>query len=157
MPGRTFKNMKTLIICKSIHHGNTEKIARVMAKVLKVKLLKPEQIKPGEIKKYGLIGFGSGIYAFRHHISLLKFADKLPKTRKRAFIFSTAGFPMKIQHLALRKRLLNKGFTILGEFNCKGFDTFGPLKLIRGLGKGRPDRKDLENAERFVRRLKNKK
>ena len=36
--------MKTLIIYESVHHGNTEKIAKAMAGILEADLLKPDEI-----------------------------------------------------------------------------------------------------------------
>jgi hypothetical protein len=50
--------------------------------------------------------------------------------------------------------LIGKGFTIIGEFSCKGFNTFGPLKLVGGINKGRPNESDLNKAENFARCLK---
>ena len=46
-----------------------------------------------------------------------------------------------------------KGCPVLGEFSCKGYDTFGPFKLVGGLAKGRPSEKDLEKARAFYRGL----
>ncbi|MEI3307063.1 MAG: hypothetical protein V8R40_14225 [Dysosmobacter sp.] len=43
---------------------------------------------------------------------------------------------------------------MLGEFSCKGYNTFGPFKLIGGSAKGRPNEDDLENARTFYRKLK---
>ena len=42
---------------------------------------------------------------------------------------------------------------IVGEFSCKGFDTFGPFKLIGGISKGHPDKNDLDNAKAFFKEL----
>ncbi len=145
--------MKTLIIYTSVHHGNTEKIAKVIAKVLNATLLKTNEVDVNTLKEYDLIGFGSGIYAWRHHRSLLKLANKLPTLNKKAFIFSTAGAPSISNHNSLRKKLINKGFTIVKEFSCKGFDTFGPLKLIGGLNKDRPNEQDLKKSENFAKSL----
>ena len=39
---------------------------------------------------------------------------------------------------------------IIGKFGCKGYDTFGPFKLVGGIAKGHPDEKDLEAAVSFV-------
>ncbi|HIE43486.1 MAG TPA: flavodoxin, partial [Candidatus Omnitrophica bacterium] len=81
--------MKTLIICISIHHKNTEKIAKVMAKVLEAKLLKPHKVDINTLSRYDLIGFGSGIYYHKHHGSLLNLVERLPDLKgKKAFIFS---------------------------------------------------------------------
>lgn len=46
-----------------------------------------------------------------------------------------------------------KSAVIAGEFGCRGFDTFGPFKLIGGIAKGRPSQADLENARRFFEGL----
>lgn len=145
--------MKTLIIYKSVHHGNTEKVAKVMAKMLNAQLLEADKADARAVIKYDLIGFGSGIYAFRHHPSILELADKLPTMEKKAFIFSTAGWPAKLWHRALRKRLEKKEVKLIGEFCCKGYDTFGPLKLIGGTNKGRPNKEDLKKAEEFAKSL----
>ena len=144
--------MKTLIIYASIHNGNTEKVARAMAEVLDAKLVKPNEIKTDESSEYDLIGFGSGIYFGKHHKSLLDLVSKLqPQNNKKAFIFSTRGiFPVSICHKALKKQLLEKEFEIMDEFSCKGFDNYGPFKLIGGINKNKPDGKDLDDAKKFA-------
>lgn len=148
--------MKSLIICVSVHHGNTEKIGRAMAEVLDAELLKPGEIDVNSLREYDLIGFGSGIYAGRHHKTLLGFVSGMPEMKdKKAFIFSTKGMGSTwLYHRAIRKRLLSKGFSIAGEFSCKGFDTVGPFKLCGGINKSKPGEKDLKDAEDFARGLK---
>jgi hypothetical protein len=42
---------------------------------------------------------------------------------------------------------------IIGEFACRGFDSWGPLFLIGGLNRHHPDARDLEQARQFARRL----
>ncbi|MDW8034446.1 MAG: flavodoxin family protein [Nitrososphaerota archaeon] len=151
--------MKTLIIYVSIHHGNTEKIARAMGEALKADLAKPTELSVEVISKYDLIGFGSGIYFGKHHPSLFLLIDKLPyQNGKMAFIFSTSGL-RKIWLLhdfdkPLRSKLLAKGFNVLGEFNCKGWDTY-PLwvKPFGGINKGKPGIKEIEEAKHFARML----
>jgi flavodoxin len=171
--------MKTLIIYISIHHKNTEKIAKAMAEVLNAELLKSYEIlkqvqndKRGEVdidslSEYDLIGFGSGIYFGKHHKSLFKLAEKLPVFKgKKSFIFSTSGVNSWQNiinnilnrtlhfHNPLKKGLLEKGFNIIGEFDCRGWDTVGPFKLIGGISKNRPNRKDLNKAIDFAEKLK---
>jgi len=70
------KKMKTLLILYSYHHKNTEKIAKVFAKVLDAQIKTPQQINPDELHEYNLIGFGSGIYGEKHHKTLLDLAEK---------------------------------------------------------------------------------
>ena len=155
---------KVLIIYQSVHHKNTKKIAEAMAEVLSAEIKKPSEIDIEEVKKYHLIGFGSGIYWGRHHPSIFKIVDQLTGLiGNKAFLFSTSGtsnagnFLHNIRHLVshfhahLRRELKNKGINIIGEFSCRGFDTAGPLKQIGGISKGRPNQEDLENAKDFAR------
>lgn len=148
--------MDSIIVYVSIHHKNTEMVAKVIAEVLNARLVKPWEIKPEELLKYDLIGFGSGIYYWKHHRALFELINKLPKVEgKKAFIFSTAGLNIPfINHRKLRKVLREKGFEIVGEFSCRGWDTNGWLAEIGGLNKGHPNEKDLENARKFAENLK---
>jgi len=146
--------MKTLIIYYSKHHRNTEKIAKTMGGVLDADVIELGSVKMDKLAGYDLIGFGSGIYYSRHDKSLLEFANSLPKTDKKAFIFSTSGMGLSVYHRALKKKLLDKGFTIIGEFSCKGFDTVGPFQYVGGINKGRPNDVDIARAEEFAETLK---
>jgi flavodoxin len=147
--------MKTLIVYTSVHHQNTEKVAKVMAEAIEAELITVADANPGTLAMYGLIGFGSGIYFGKHHKTLLRFVESLPPvTKKRAFVFSTSG-DGKIHHNALKERLVNKGYSLADEFCCKGWDTVGPLKLFGGINKGRPDQNDLAAARAFAEGLKN--
>jgi flavodoxin len=151
--------MKTLLILFSNHHKNTQKIADVFAKILEAQIKTPQQTNPEDLQQYDLLGFGSGIYFGKHHKSLLEFAEKLPPTNKKAFIFSTNGGTigkMNVEnfHKPLRTILTAKGFNIVGEFNCAGFDTYGALKLVGGISKGRPNEEDLKHAEDFAEKLR---
>jgi flavodoxin len=152
--------MKALIIYISVHHGNTERIAKVMANVLDADLLPVEQADASMLEQYDLIGFGSGIYFGKYHESLLDFVDKLPMLKnKKAFIFSTSGL-RKIPFFhdfdkPLKEKLQQKGFDIIGEFSCRGLDTYRATKLVGGINKGRPNTQDLKQAEDFARGLKN--
>jgi flavodoxin len=151
--------MKTLIVYKSVHHGNTQKIVEVMAKILNAESLYPNKINPKFLSKYDLIGFGSGVYFSMHHEDLFNFIDKLPKmNNKNCFIITTSG-SWNIKFLndfnnPLKRKLELKGFNILGTFTCRGLDTFGALKKIGGLNKGRPNNTDLAKAKDFASNIK---
>jgi len=151
--------MKSLLILHSYHHKNTEKIAKVFAKVLDAQIKTPQQINPDELQKYSLIGFGSGIYGAKHHQTLLDLADKLSQaSNKKAFIFSTSAIMGKAKvakdHSKLREKLESRGYMIVDEFSCKGFNTNSFLKYFGGMNKGRPNAEDLKNAEEFAENLK---
>lgn len=149
---------KTLLVVFSYHHKNTEKIANVFAKVLDAEIKTPRQVHPEELQAYDLIGFGSGIYSAKHHTDLLDLADALPRvTGKKAFIFSTSAIMGKEKvakdHSMLREKLQSKGYAIVDEFSCKGFNTNSFLKYIGGMNKGRPNAEDLKHAEEFAQNL----
>lgn len=151
--------MKSLVIVYSYHHHNTEKVAQVIAHVLNAPVKTPDEVNPEMISEYGLVGFGSGIYHGRHHESLLTLADRLPKVSSgTAFLFSTAAITGDTKtakdHSRLRNTLLSKGYSIVGEFGCKGYNTNSFLKYLGGMNKGRPDADDLRRAEEFARSLK---
>ena len=148
--------MKTLIVYTSVHHQNTEKVAKVMAAELEADLTPTGNAKPETLAAYYLVGFGSGIYFGKHHKTLLQFVETLPPlAQKQVFVFSTSG-DGKVHHAALKDKLVNKGFVIVDEFCCRGWDTVGPLKLFGGINKGRPDENDLAGARAFAQGLKNK-
>ena len=149
--------MKTLIVYTSVHHQNTGKVAKVMAEELEADLVPIGAAQPASIAAYDLVGFGSGIYFGKHHKTLLQFAETLPpETGKRVFLFSTSGEGGKGRHAALKEKLMDKGFSIVDEFSCKGWDSWGPFKLVGGINKGRPNEDDLERARLFARGLKEK-
>jgi flavodoxin len=151
--------MKCLVVVISIHHNNTLKIADVIAKVLDAQIKTPEQVNPEELQEYKLVGFGSGIYGEKHHKSLLDLANRLLQiTDRKAFIFSTSAIMGKEKvandHSTLREKLESKGYMIVDEFACKGFNTNSFMKYLGGMNKGRPNREDLKHAEEFAQNLK---
>ncbi len=147
--------MKSLLVLFSYHHNNTEKIANVFAKVLDAQIKTPQQINPEELQEYSLIGFGSGIYDEKHHKALLDLADKLPQvTDRKAFIFSTSSNleSLSKNHSSLREKLHSKGYMIVDEFTCAGFNTNSFLKYLGGMNKGRPNAEDLKNMRKSLLR-----
>ncbi|MER2223181.1 MAG: flavodoxin domain-containing protein, partial [Rhodococcus sp. (in: high G+C Gram-positive bacteria)] len=54
--------MKAIIVCTSVSHGNTRRIADVIAEVLDARVVEPGEIDSAELAGYDLVGFGSGIY-----------------------------------------------------------------------------------------------
>ncbi len=157
--------VKSLVIVKSIHHQNTEKVAKVMARSLSAEIKAPREVDPKELIKYDLVGIGSGIYSDKHHKAIFNLVSRIPVvTGKKAFIFSTSGSPSRFKeefkkytqncHLYLKEELQKKGYSIVGEFSCPGFNTNSFIKFFGGLNKGRPNAEDLNHAEKFALTLK---
>jgi flavodoxin len=149
--------MKTLIICFSYHHNNTEKIASVFARALGAEVKSPKDVDASSLSGFDMVGFGSGIAFGNHYKELLDFAENLPVvTKVRAFVFSTSGQTGKTDkfHKKLKEKLQSKGYIVMGDFNCAGFDTYGALKVFGGINKSHPDQEDLKKAEEFALTLK---
>jgi len=146
--------MRTLIVYHSEHHMNTEKIAREMAQVLDADLEKAQSVKAENASNYDFFGFGSGIYHGQFHRELYDVVKKLhvPQGTK-AFIFSTTGSKTYAAraHKSFQPVLEEKGFTVVGEYTCLGFDT---ALSSEGINRGRPNAEDLNEARSFAESLK---
>lgn len=146
------------IICTSVHHNNTKRLAETLAEALKATVHTVDDAATLDVSESTVLGFGSGIYFGRHHQSLFQLVDSWPTRPCRVFIFSTAGLPFLrwLQHCALRRRFVRRGFTVVGEFCCRGWDTVGPLWLMGGINRKHPNEKDLARAHRFALQLSEK-
>jgi len=142
--------MNVLIIYKSYHRMNTEKVAKAMAEVMNATLKKVEEVGPEDLAGYDLIGIGSGIYAGKYHKSLFKLVEKIPRLEKDVFVFHTAGGPDEKYDQPMKELLIRKGARVVGEFRCPGA---AGLLGFTWANKGHPDEQDLENARVFARGL----
>jgi len=146
---------RCLLLVKSVHHGNTAKVAQAMAGVLGAQVAAPESVPYTSLADCGLLGMGSGVYGGRLHPALVEWVRGLPDSRvptTPAFLFSTSGLPFlgAFWHWPLRRLLARKGFRVVAEFACRGFDTWGPLWLAGGLNRDHPDAHDLARATTFA-------
>jgi len=146
---------KAAIICASHHHSNTRRVAEVMASAIGADLFEAESADSELPMRYDLIGLGSGIYFGRPDRCLRSLVGKMAAGSKDVFLFSTSGLPFLscLWHRALKRELMKKGYTLAGEFSCRGWDTVGPLSLIGGLNRHHPDENDLRRAAAFARSL----
>lgn len=143
------------IIYHSIHHHNTEAIARAMADQTGATLLPLNEVLHNGLGSWDLIGIGSGIYFGRHHKQLFRFIREEANLPSYGFVYCTAGIRTlgRLWNLPLIRSLKKKNVVVLGQFCAAGWDTFGPLKLMGGLHRGRPHRKDLQRAGRFAQTM----
>lgn len=148
--------MKSIVIYESIHHNNTEKIAKVISDEIGAELVNVKNFADSHknLDDYDLVGFGSGIYYGKIHKNIKKFIETTEHMdNQKIFIFTTSG-RLKEDFINKFKELLNSnGFDVVADFSCKGFDTFGPLRLIGGINKDQPNEEDLANAKSFAEAL----
>ena len=67
--------------------------------------------------------------------------------------YDMIGFASGIYFSKFHQILDKKHSKVIGKFGCKGYDTFGPFKLVGGIAKGHPDEEDIKNAVEFVEGL----
>lgn len=145
--------MKAAIVFYSKHHGNTKKLLDEIAKSGDVTLIDASAVSDADLSGYELIGFASGIYFGKMNEKVIEFARKcLPENKKVFFIF-TCGSMGKSYTKSIKDIAVSKSADILGEYGCRGFDTYGPFKLVGGIAKGHPDDKDISGAAEFFKGL----
>ena len=145
--------MKVAICYCSRHHGNTRKVLNAMAQEGEVDLIDVTVRSAAGLEDYDCIAFASGIYFGKFHDSVLTFARQYLPAGKPVFFVCTYGASPGKGFEAMEAVAREKGCLVLGEFGCRGYDTFGPFRLVGGIAKGHPDGQDLENARRFFCQL----
>lgn len=145
--------MKAVIVYYSKHHGNTKRLAEAIHEAYGVELLDCAGTPSADLTGYDRIGFASGIYYSSFAKQLLTFAkENLPEGRD-VFFLDTCGALRGNYLSAIRNVALEKGCRVLGAYQCLGYDTFGPFKLVGGIAKGHPTREEIEAAVRFYGEL----
>lgn len=145
--------MKTAICYYSRHHGNTRSVLEAMAQEGETALIDVTARQAVRLEEYDCVGFASGIYGFEMHKAVVEYARQYLPQGKPVFFVYTYGGAKGTGAKALAELAREKDCPVLGKFSCKGYDTFGPFKLVGGIAKGHPDGRDLENARQFYRNI----
>ena len=144
---------KAVIIYASTHHGSTWKLAEAIANQYGIHLIDATKQKMAELSAYDLIGFASGIDFGKFYEVVEQFLEEnLPENKRVFFLYTCAKvnhrFTEKIKEAALEKKAV-----ILGEYGCKGYNTYGPWKIIGGMNKKHPSEDEISNAVEFFASL----
>ena len=146
--------MRTAIVYYSKHHGNTKKLLDAVAAADEdVALIDVTAQLEADLTGFDRIGLASGIYFWSFARQILTFAEKRLPEGKDVFYIYTHGAPVGGFLKDIRRIAKAKGCRELGRYHCLGFDTFGPFKLVGGLAKGHPTKKDIEGAVKFYQSL----
>ena len=143
--------MRKAIVYASVHHRNTEKLVKDIAKECQVDLIDDVKRSDADLSSYDMIGFASGIYFSKFHQSILEFTEKNLPDDKKVFLICTYG--ESANYKSIEQILDKKRSKVIGKFGCRGYDTFGPFKLVGGIAKGHPNEEDIKNAVEFVKVL----
>lgn len=146
--------MKTAICYFSSHHGNTLRLIEAMAEGNGVELIDVRRRAAVRLEQYDAVGFASGIYFGKFHKTVIGFLRQYLPEGKAVFFVSTCGSPTAPRYTAaISAAAAEKNARVLGSFSCRGYDTYGPFKLVGGIAKGRPDERDFRNAREFYASL----
>ncbi len=144
--------MKTIILYESHHHGNTEKLVKALAQGRDVEAVSVENAGDMDLESYDLIGFASGIDFGKFYPAVVAMAKKLPE-HKRVFALYTCGMCKEKMGEEIQQIAEERQCTFVGKFGCKGYNTYGPWKVIGGINKVHPDDTDISNGARFLEGL----
>lgn len=105
------------------------------------------------LQEYETVGFASGIDFGKFYREIEAFAkDNLPEKKKVFFLYTCAmerkGFTDSMKEIALEKE-----DTILGEYGCKGYNTYGPWKVVGGMNKKHPTEAEILSAVEFFEKI----
>ena len=145
--------MKIGIIYVSSHHENTKKVLDAMAEVAEIDLLKLSQAKNVDFSTYDAIGFASGVYFHKMHKGIEKLASEIDLDGKKVFTVYTCGINYMNYARSVQKTIKSQNCEFVGNFSCRGYDTYGFFEKIGGIAKGHPDEKDLEKAREFIKNI----
>ena len=144
---------KVAVIYASTHHENTKKLVDAISGKFNITPIDATQHPHADLTGYDLIGFASGIDFGKFYDSVERFLrDNLPENKQIFFLYTCAmtkdSFTKSIRNEAQKRNAV-----ILGEYGCRGFNTYGPWKLIGGMNKGHPTEDEIAGAVRFVDNL----
>ena len=145
--------MNVAIVYYSQHHGNTKKLLDAIAAHEKVTLINVVENESADLSAFDCIGFASGIYFASFAKQLLTFAQTHLPESKDVFFLNTCGFESGVYFEAIRKITRAKKCRELGAYQCLGYDTFGPFKLVGGIAKGHPDENEITACVRFYQAI----
>ncbi len=148
--------MKTVIIYASKHHGNTKKVCERLADQCNVTLVEASEVSDSfPWDDYELIGFASGIAFKKFYEPVNNAAGLIPAGKKAFYIYTCAANDQDFSE-NIRGIVESRGAKSIGTYGCKGFNTFGPLKLIGGMNKKNPTEDELAAAVQFYRSIESK-
>lgn len=144
---------KAVIIYASMHHGNTRRLVEAIADKYDIDKIDATKHQQSDLSEYDLIGFASGVDFGKFYNSVENFLEcNLPKGKQVFFLYTCAKinprFTKNIKALALKKESV-----ILGEYGCRGYNTYGPWKMIGGMNKNHPSEDEISNAVKFFESL----
>jgi flavodoxin len=144
---------KTVIIYASTHHGNTRKLIEVISEKYQIDIIDAIEQKFANLSEYDLIGFASGIDFGKFYDAVEQFLkDNLPENKAVFFMYTCARDDKDFTY-TMRTEAMKRHALLLGEYGCRGYNTYGAWKVIGGMNKHHPTKKELDGAVQFYEAL----
>lgn len=146
---------KIVIIYASTHHGSTKKLVEAISEKYDITQIDATKQEKADLSQFDMIGFASGIDFGNFYPSVEAFLENnLPKNKKVFFLYTCAKTSERFTKV-VKEKALKKDAVLMGEYGCKGYNTYGPWKLFGGMNKNHPDKKDLDGAAQFFESILN--
>ncbi len=145
---------KTLILYRSPHHGNTKKLLDAIVKAHPDVVLAKAGEDSFDDSQFEIIGIASGVYNSKLHRTVRKALESLSGNGRKAFAVYTCGDKEGGKYGERYMSMLrDRGFAPAGFYWSVAWDSFGPLRLIGGINKDRPNEEEIRGAAAFYEGL----
>lgn len=149
--------MKTIILYRSKHHGNTKKLVDAIVEAYPdVETVDVNNLgKNGtvDLKPYTMIGLASGIYYGKFDKDITRIAANELRQGDKVFALMTYGGRDKWHGRDIDNICRMKQAMFVSAYGCCGYDSWGPFKLRGGIQKGHPTDEEIQGAVDFYKRL----
>ena len=140
---------KIAIIYASTHHGNTYKLVEAIVEKYPVTCIDATKTHQADLSSYDVIGFASGIDFGKFYEPVEQFLiENLPENKKIFFLYTCAKTSERFTK-SMQMEASKKNAVILGEYGCRGYNTYGPWKIIGGMNKNHPTNEEIAEAIKF--------
>ena len=100
-----------------------------------------------------MIGFASGIDFGKFYDAVEQFLkDNLPENKAVFFMYTCARDDKDFTY-TIRTEAMKRHALLMGEYGCRGYNTYGAWKVIGGMNKHHPTKKELDGAVQFYELL----
>ena len=146
--------MRSMIVYASRHHGNTKRLVEYLAARYDITLVDAQEISEIDTEEYDLIGFASGMDFGKFYPSVTELAETMAPGKYVYALYTCARdqarYGSEIEEIAALT-----GCTYLGKYGCRGYNTYGPWKLIGGINKNHPSEDEIKGAVQFFEAIIN--
>ena len=144
---------KSVIVYASRHHQNTFKLVTAMARKHNIELINAAERTRADLSGYDLIGFASGIDFGKFYNCVELFLEENLVDGKEVFFLYTCAKSNTRFTESVKKAALRKHAVLMGEYGCRGFNTYGSWKIIGGMNRNHPNEKEISDAICFYESL----